>query len=176
MVSRAIAVALALAMSGISSTEPAEVHEQKQEKSSNRTDTRKVIRPSWSELTFMQKQILAPLAATWPEMSATQRRKWMAIAGRYPALGPEKQQRLQKRMTAWARLSAAERQKARENYQKLQKLSPTRRQEVLAEWRRDQEAVVPGKQLGSPPESTLIGAEEAEGGVQESDMEQRTRK
>src|SRR4051812_39505256 len=95
----------------------------------NKTDTRKPIRPVWSELTPAQQQILGPLKPEWDNFDSTRRKKWVEVAGRYPKMKPEEQQRLQKRMTEWVKLTPQERRAAREKYQTLQKLPPTKRQE-----------------------------------------------
>jgi len=99
-----------------------------------RADTKKPVKPAWSELKPEQQKILAPLAPEWESMDATRRRKWVEIADRYPKMKPQEQQRLQKRMVDWAKLTPAQRAAARDKYQALKKLPPDKRKEVTARW------------------------------------------
>src|SRR5690606_2916378 len=68
---------------------------------SKNKDTRKAVRPAWSELAPAHQKILAPLQPEWNNLDATRRKKWVAIAERYPRMKPQEQQRLQKNMAAW---------------------------------------------------------------------------
>ena len=79
-----------------------------------KAETKKPVRPAWSELTPAQQKVLAPLAPEWESIDAPQRKKWVEIADRYPKMKPQEQQRLQKRMVDWAKLTPAERSAARE--------------------------------------------------------------
>lgn len=78
---------------------------------------RAAARPAWSELTPVQKEALAPLAADWHTLSEFHRRKWLQIAARYQKLPPADQQRARQRMEEWIRLTPQQRRLARENFQ-----------------------------------------------------------
>jgi Protein of unknown function (DUF3106) len=106
-----------------------------------KTDAKKTVRPTWSELKPDHQKILAPLSSDWENMDATRRKKWVAIAERYPKMKPQEQQRLQKNMAAWARLTPEERRAAREKYQNLKKLPPDKRKEVTTQWQRYQNSL-----------------------------------
>ncbi len=122
----------------------------------NRIETKKPVRPTWSELTPAQQKILAPLEPDWVEMDATRRRKWVEVTGRYPKMKPQEQQRLQERMKEWSKLTPAERKAAREKYQTLQKLPPKKRQEVTTEWERYQRSQVQQqRRQGAPLDPSL---------------------
>jgi len=118
-----------------------------------KTDTKKLVRPAWSELTPAQQKVLAPLSTEWDALDATRRKKWVAIADRYPKMKPQEQQRLQKNMTDWAKLSPAQRKAARDKYQTLKKLPPEKRREVAAQWKRYQESLAAQPELSpsDPP-------------------------
>ena len=122
----------------------------------SKTDTKKPVRPDWSELTPAQQQVLAPLRPELDYIDATRRKKWVEVAGRYPKMKPEEQQRLQKRMSEWVKLTPQERKAARDKYQTLQKLPPKKRQEVTTEWQRYQEALAQQQQRqGAPLDPSL---------------------
>lgn len=106
-----------------------------------KADTKKPVRPAWSELQPAQQKVLAPLAPEWDQMDATQRKKWVEIADRYPKMKPQEQQRLQKRMADWAKLTPAQRAAARDKYQAMKKLPPDKRKEVTAQWQRYQQSL-----------------------------------
>ena len=123
----------------------------------SKTDTKKPVRPAWSELTPAQQKILAPLASEWDGMDATRRKKWVAIAVRYPKMKPPEQQRLQKNMADWANLTPAQRKAARDKYQTLKKLPPDKRREVAAQWKQYQQSLAAQPELSpsdpsAPPE------------------------
>jgi len=121
-----------------------------------KSESKKPVRPAWSELTPAQQHVLAPLQLDWDSIDATRRKKWVEVAGRYPKMKPEEQQRLQKRMSEWAKLSPQERKEAREKYQTLQKLPPSKRQEVTTEWQRYQRSLAQQQQRqGAPLDPTL---------------------
>src|SRR5258706_10178807 len=82
----------------------------------NKPESKKPVRPAWSELAPAHQQVLAPLRAEWDEMDSVRRKKWVEIAARYPKMKPDEQQRLQIRMGEWTKLSPAERKAAREKY------------------------------------------------------------
>ena len=80
--------------------------------------------PSWSELTPVQQQALAPLASSWNTgMSEPQKRKWLEISRNYSALSPEGQATLNSRMNDWVSLSSQQRAQARLNFGKTKELS-----------------------------------------------------
>lgn len=80
--------------------------------------------PSWSELTPLQQQALAPLASSWnTSMSEAQKRKWLEISKNYTALSPEGQATLNSRMNDWVSLSPQQRAQARLNFGKTKELS-----------------------------------------------------
>jgi len=106
-----------------------------------KADTKKPVRPAWSELKPAQQKILAPLAPEWDSMDAVRRKKWVEISDRYPKMKPQEQQRLQKRMVDWAKLTPAQRAAARDKYQALKKLPPDKRKEVTAQWQRYQRSL-----------------------------------
>ena len=106
-----------------------------------KAETKKPIRPAWSELKPEQQKVLAPLAPEWESIDAPRRKKWVEIADRYPKMKPQEQQRLQKRMVDWAKLTPAERSAARNKYQALKKLPPDKRKEVAAQWQNYQRSL-----------------------------------
>ena len=78
----------------------------------------------WAELSPVQQQALAPLAATWNTgMSETQKRKWLEISKNYSALSPEGQATLTSRMNEWVALTPQQRAQARLNFGKTKELS-----------------------------------------------------
>ena len=88
------------------------------------TDKPVVSGPSWSGLTPLQQQALAPLASSWnTSMSEAQKRKWLEISRNYSALSPEDQATLNSRMNDWVSLSPQQRAQARLNFGKTKELS-----------------------------------------------------
>lgn len=80
--------------------------------------------PTWSDLTPLQQQTLAPLASSWNTgMSEAQKRKWLEISRNYSALSPEGQATLNSRMNDWVSLSPQQRAQARLNFGKTKELS-----------------------------------------------------
>ena len=78
----------------------------------------------WAELTPVQQQALAPLAASWnTSMSESQKRKWLEISKNYSALSPEGQATLTSRMNEWVALTPQQRAQARLNFGKTKELS-----------------------------------------------------
>ena len=128
-----------------------------------KTDTKKPVRPVWSELTHAQQQVLAPLAREWDSMDAARRKSWVTIADRYPKMKAQEQQRLQKRLADWAKLTPAQRKAAREKYQMLQKLPPDKRREVSAQWERYQRSLAANPDISpsDPPAPPETQSEEA---------------
>ncbi len=95
--------------------------------------------PAWAELTYEQKQILAPVHGEWDNMSATQRKRLLGVAKGYPKMKPEEQQRIQRRLKDWSKLTPEERAQARKKYEKLKQLPPEKRQEVQKKWQEYQQ-------------------------------------
>ena len=82
------------------------------------------VRPHWKELTPMQQQSLAPLAASWDSsMSEGQKRKWLEISKNYASLPAEGQATMHSRMNEWVALSPQERAQARLNFAKTKELA-----------------------------------------------------
>jgi hypothetical protein len=91
--------------------------------------------PAWAALNPLQRQALAPLAASWDSLSAGQQRKWLEVSRNYPALTVADQAKMHGRMSDWVALSARERSAARLNFaataEIAKELSP---QEKKAKW------------------------------------------
>lgn len=90
--------------------------------------------PTWAELSFEQKQILAPVSGEWDKMPAIQRKRLLGVVKRYPKMKPVEQQRIQTRLRDWSNLTPEERALARKQYEKLKELPPEKRQEVRKKW------------------------------------------
>ena len=88
-------------------------------------------RPTWAELTPMQRHSLQPLAASWSSISEFQKRKWIAISRDMTKLPAPEQAKLHERMVDWVALTAAERSQARLNFAATKKLSTDEKQ---AKW------------------------------------------
>ena len=114
-------------------------------------------KPTWSELTAAQQQVLAPLQAEWEQLDTTRRKKWVSIADRYPTMKPAEQQRLQKRMQEWSQLTPDERRAARERYRSLKKLPPGERKQVKEKWQEYQQSVTPPAAPAPAPVETPSG-------------------
>lgn len=80
-------------------------------------------RPTWSELTALQQQALAPLIGTWGRLSEAHKRKWLAVSANYPTMPPGEQARLHSRMAEWAALSPQQRNQARLNFAETQQVA-----------------------------------------------------
>ncbi|HEX7643415.1 MAG TPA: DUF3106 domain-containing protein [Burkholderiaceae bacterium] len=87
------------------------------------------VRPLWSELTPMQKDVLGPLAAQWPQFDSNHKAKWLAISNKYPSLPPEKQQKFKESIADWAKLTPEQHRVARENYVRAKKLDADQKAE-----------------------------------------------
>ncbi|HCY62035.1 MAG TPA: hypothetical protein DHV59_04225 [Oxalobacteraceae bacterium] len=81
-------------------------------------------RPTWTELTPAQRQVLAPLADEWNSLPPQRKKKWLEIAAKYAQMSPAQQQRMQTRMREWTQLSPQQRRIARESYARAKKLDP----------------------------------------------------
>ncbi len=127
LTSRLRSRSLGLAMAGLLVWSPSGFAQvQKSAVPANAAATGKVITPgpSWSELTPLQQQTLAPLASSWnTSMSEPQKRKWLEISRNYGALSPEGQAILNSRMNDWASLSPQQRAQARLNFGQTKELS-----------------------------------------------------
>jgi hypothetical protein len=87
-------------------------------------------RQSWSTLTPMQQQALAPLVAQWDTMPDKQQKRLLATTKRYPQLTPEQKQLFLTRLTEWSKLTPEQRNRAREKYKAFSKVPPDKREEV----------------------------------------------
>ena len=85
---------------------------------------------SWSDLSTVQKEILATLEDDWGSLSVDQRVKWIQLANRYDNLSESEKERLKSRMADWAKLSITERRLARANYLKALSISNDRKLEA----------------------------------------------
>ena len=108
----------------------------------------KPAKPGWSDLTPIQRTILAPLMEDWREIDTVRRKKWVKIADSYPNLKPDQQQRLQTRMKDWAKLTPEQRRVAREKYTSIKKLPPAKRDEVKAQWELYQQSLAAKPEAG----------------------------
>jgi hypothetical protein len=82
-------------------------------------------KPMWAELTPLQQQSLAPLAASWKTLSEAHKRKWIALSENFATMPQPEQALLHSRMTEWAALSPQQRNLARLNFAEAQKVAPT---------------------------------------------------
>ena len=71
-----------------------------------------IKRPTWSDLTPAQQQVLGPLKPDWDKLDVVRRKKWVGVADRFPKMKLEEQKRLQQRMKDWAQLSPEQRRAA----------------------------------------------------------------
>lgn len=94
------------------------------------------VRPLWSELTPMQKDVLGPLAAQWPQFDSNHKAKWIAISNKYPSLSPEKQKKFKESIADWAKLTPEQHRMARENYVRAKKLDADQK---AAQWQQYQQ-------------------------------------
>lgn len=78
---------------------------------------------TWWQLSALERQALAPLAAHWSEISDGHRTKWRTIAKNFDQLAPTDQQLMQTRMREWAALSPVQRNQARLNFNTVQSVS-----------------------------------------------------
>jgi hypothetical protein len=117
----------------------------------SRNHKREEARPTWAELTPVQQQTLAPLAASWRSLSEAHKRKWLALSRNYPKMQPEEQAKLRGRMTEWATLSPQQRTAARLNFAETKKVSPV-----------DKKAAWEAYQALSPEEKKRLAADARE--------------
>jgi hypothetical protein len=101
----------------------------------------KAVKPAWSELTEVQRTVLAPLQEDWDTLDTTRRKKWIGVANRYPKMKPDEQERLQARMKEWANLTPDQRRVAREKYLAIRKMPPEKRQELRTQWEEYQQSL-----------------------------------
>lgn len=73
-------------------------------------------KPTWQQLTPMQKEALGPLQSEWERFNADRKRKWLNIAARYPAMSSQQRATLHRRMSEWVRMTPQQRRLARENF------------------------------------------------------------
>ncbi|MHB0986688.1 MAG: DUF3106 domain-containing protein [Sulfuricella sp.] len=95
--------------------------------------------PTWAELSFEQKQVLAPVSGEWDKMPAIQRKRLLGVVKRYPGMKADQQQRIQTRLKDWSKLTPEERALARKQYKKLKELPPEKRKEVRKKWQEYQQ-------------------------------------
>lgn len=86
---------------------------------------------AWTQLSAVQKQVLAPLEREWASIDAPHRAKWLEVAMRFPSLSTDERTRLQTRMADWARMTPLERSRARLQFQETRQLPLDERQ---AQW------------------------------------------
>jgi hypothetical protein len=91
-------------------------------------------RPTWSELTPIQREALAPLAKDWGSLDAERKRKWLEVAAKYPNLSPEGKQKLQERMVEFARLTPEQKATARENFRRAYEVPAEQRQATVQKY------------------------------------------
>jgi hypothetical protein len=94
------------------------------------------IRPTWSELTPAQRDVLGPLASQWSQFDSNHKTKWLAISAKYQTMAPEKQQRLKQNIADWAKLTPEQHRLARESYAKAKKLNA---EQKTAQWEQYQQ-------------------------------------
>jgi hypothetical protein len=98
---------------------------------------KKPTKPRWSELTSIQREALAPLAAEWDQISVAGKKKWLIMGDRIALMQPEEKQRAQERLRDWVKLTPEQRRIARANYAHAKKnLAPN---EKFAQWQRYQQ-------------------------------------
>lgn len=85
---------------------------------------------SWSTLTPMQQEALAPIAKQWDTMPDIQQKRLLATTKRYPLLSPNKKQLFLTRLTEWSKLTPEQRNRAREKYKAFRKVPPEKREAV----------------------------------------------
>lgn len=90
----------------------------------------------WSQLTRLQKDVLAPFKDQWNGWSTAEKRSWVLLANRFPRLGAQEQERARVRIAQWATLSPAQRETARASIRLFRDTGPGERQ---AEWQRYQQ-------------------------------------
>lgn len=88
--------------------------------------------PRWSELSPVQRSLLAPIEREWPRMDDRSKLRWLGVASRLQKVGPAERERIQARMTEWASLSPQERGQRRLRYQEARQAAPKSRQDRWA--------------------------------------------
>ena len=124
-----------------------------------KSDSKRVAKPGWTELTSAQQQVLAPLQPEWDQLDTTRRKKWISIADRYPTMKPAQQERLKKRMQEWAKLTPAERKVAREKYQTLKTQPRQKRDEVKRRWQEYEQSRAPVPEPAAAPVPAPVNVE-----------------
>jgi hypothetical protein len=118
-------------MSGASSANSVGAQPAAQGKSATAAKPAALSKPLWTELTPVQQEALAPLAADWDKLDGVRKKKWLLLTNRYASLTPEQQARMQERMREWVKLTPDERRVARESYSRTKKLEPDQKS---AQW------------------------------------------
>lgn len=90
--------------------------------------------PSWSELSALDQEALAPLMDEWNMLTAERKQRWLRLAERHRGLPPAKQERLQRRLRDWMQLTPEERNTVREHYRRWRQLPPEERQRLRQRW------------------------------------------
>ena len=85
---------------------------------------------TWSELTPIQKEALAPLSNDWDALPKKQQLHFLKLANHYPKLTLDKKDRLHKQLVAWSKLTPEQRKRAREKYIAFSKATPEKREQV----------------------------------------------
>jgi len=115
---------------------------------------------TWSALTPLQRQALAPLQRDWAAIDPAGKEKWLEMAARFPAMSTAERQLLQERMQDWARMTPEQRSRARLQYQET-RLLPT--DEKRARWEAYQSLSEEERksliQRSRPPARSTAGAE-----------------
>ena len=122
-------------------------------------ESKRVVKPAWTELTPAQQQVLAPLQPEWEQLDNPRRKKWVSIADRYPTMKPAQQERLKKRMQEWAKLTPAERRAAREKYQTLKTQPRQKRDEVKRRWQEYEQSRAPAPDPAATPAPAPVNVE-----------------
>src|SRR3569832_358365 len=82
-------------------------------------------KPLWSNLSPLQQEALAPLAAECDKMVAPRKKKWLTKNNKKQSMKPEAKARLHERMREWTKLTPEQRRVARESYARTKKLNPS---------------------------------------------------
>lgn len=85
---------------------------------------------SWSALTPVQQEALAPIAQQWDALPDMQQKRLLATTKSYPKLSSDQKQRFLNRLTEWSKLTPEQRNRAREKYKAFSKVAPDKRAEV----------------------------------------------
>lgn len=91
-------------------------------------------RPTWNELSPVQREALAPLAKDWGTLDSDRKRKWLEVAAKYPNLSPEGKQKLHERMAEFARLTPEQKKTARENFRRAYEVPAEQRQATIQKY------------------------------------------